>query len=255
MPFDLEKASVWKRIAAGLLDFILLVVLSTAFISLISLITGYDKHNQKYQSYIKEYEEEYNTTLNITDDEYNALSREDKIKYDSAYDAFISNNDVLKEYTLLNNLIFLQLSLSFFLSYLILEFILPLFVFKNGITIGKKFFSLGVMKTNGVKINGVSLFIRTFIGKYAIETMVPLLLLYLIFFLNILGYIGLIVILLLWVLEIIVMCVTKTNSLIHDLLSDCVVIDFPSQEIFSSYEEMIKRKEEYYAEKAENKEE
>ena len=48
---------------------------------------------------------------------------------------------------------------------------------------------------------------------------------------------------LLFVLQIGVMIATKTNSSIHDLLSDTVVVDFACQQIFDTEEELIAYKQ------------
>ena len=40
--YKIQKASVWKRISAGLLDFIVLMILATGVMTLISYITDYD---------------------------------------------------------------------------------------------------------------------------------------------------------------------------------------------------------------------
>ena len=53
-----------------------------------------------------------------------------------------------------------------------------------------------------------------------------------------LGMVGVIATLLLLVLEIIVMMTTPTRSSIHCLLSDTVVVDFASQHIFQTQEEL-----------------
>ena len=104
------------------------------------------------------------------------------------------------------------------------------------------------MRTNGVKMNNISLFIRSFLGKYAIETMIPVLIITMILF-NSIGIVGPIVIGLILLLQIILMCATKTNSLIHDLLADTVVVDFASQMIYDSEEELIEAKKQAAAEK------
>ena len=77
--------------------------------------------------------------------------------------------------------------------------------------IGKKIFGIGVMHNNGVRIDAVALFVRTFLGKYTIETMVPAMMILMIFF-NILGWIALLVIGLLVVLEVVVFVVSKTKA-------------------------------------------
>jgi hypothetical protein len=66
--------------------------------------------------------------------------------------------------------------------------------------------------------------------------MFPLLLVLMIYF-GYLGIVGTITILLLLILQLGVMIKTQTNSSIHDLLSDTMVVDFVSQRIFETEEE------------------
>ena len=105
------------------------------------------------------------------------------------------------------------------------------------------------MRTDGVRINTVSLFIRALLGKYTIEIMIPVLIMLMIYW-NSIGIIAPIILFLILVVEIAVMCFTNTNSLIHDLLANTVVVDYMSQMIFDTPEDMIAYKEKVAAEQA-----
>ena len=140
-----------------------------------------------------------------------------------------------------------SITVSLLVSDFIVYFVVPL-LFKNGQTLGKKIFGLAVMRTNSVKISNPALFIRAMVGRFAIETMFPVSLIVM-FCLGLLP-IGPIVVILLGILEIVVMIVTKTNSSIHDLISDTVVVDMASQQIFDTAEEMESYKAQLAAEKA-----
>lgn len=248
MIFDLQKASIWKRASAFLFDFILFGILAIGFAFLISAITGFDSYSTTYSNKIAFYEQTYETSFEYTEAEFNALEKEGQELYMSARDALFKDADAMYAYNMLVDLMQLITSLSIFLSFLVFEFIVPI-IFKNGQTLGKKIFGIAVMRTNGVKINNISLFIRTFLGKYAIETMVPVLIVIMILF-NAIGITGTIVIGLLFLLQMILIIATKNNSLIHDLLSDTVVIDFASQMIYETEEDLIEAKKIAAAEKA-----
>ena len=247
MIFDLQKASIWKRASAFLFDFILFGILAVGFAFLLSVITNYDKYSATYNDSLTAYAQGYKTSFDYTQDEYNALSAADQEAYMNAYNALVQDASAMFAYKMMVNLMLLITSFSILLSYLVLEYIIPIFL-KNGQTLGKKIFGIAVMRTNGVKMNNISLFIRTFLGKYAIETMIPTLIITMIFF-NSIGIVGPIVIGLILLLQIILMCATKTNSLIHDLLADTVVVDFASQMIYESEEELIEAKKKAAAEK------
>lgn len=250
MIFDLQKASIWKRASAYLFDFILFGILAVGFAFLLSTITGYDKYSTTYDKSITYYEETYGTNFGYSQDEFNALSKEGQEAYMKAYNSLTKDTAAMYAYRMMVNLIMLITSLSIALSYLVIEFIVPI-LFKNGQTLGKKIFGIAVMRTNGVKINNICLFIRTFLGKYAIETMIPVLIITMILF-NSIGIVGPIVIGLILLLQIILMCATKTNSLIHDLLADTVVVDFASQMIYETEEDLIEAKKKAAAEKVNN---
>jgi hypothetical protein len=55
---------------------------------------------------------------------------------------------------------------------------------------------------------------------------------------------------LLLIAQIVLVAATKTNSMIHDIVSDCVVVDLASQMIFDSEQAKVKYIEEKAAEEA-----
>ena len=85
------------------------------------------------------------------------------------------------------------------------------------------------------------------------ETFVPILMFTMIFF-NLLGSVGVVTLFLLFILQIGVMIATKTNSSIHDLLTDTAVVDFASQVIFQTEEARIAYIEEMQRQEAMEKE-
>ncbi len=250
MIFELQKASVLKRVSAFILDLILLAVIATGAICAVSVITGYEEHHARLDGYYSEYAEKYGLdTFDITSEKYNSLSKEEKALYDEAYKALLSDEDVLRTYSMVVNLTMVMISLGIFFAYAILEFALPM-ILKNGQTVGKKVFGIGVMRVDGVKVSTFQLFVRTLLGKYTIGTMVPVMLVMMLATGSI-GFVGALVIVLLALLQLIVMCVTKTNSTIHDLLAVTVVVDINTQMIFESQEKMIEYKKKKAAEAAE----
>jgi len=248
MTFDLQKASVWKRASAFLFDIILLSILVVLFAFLLSWVTGYDGYSETYYAKLTECEKTYGTSFGYTEEQFHELSNEEQNSYMNAYNALVEDGDAMYAYRMMVNLIMLITSISVFLGYLVLEFILPI-VFKEGRTLGKKIFGIAVMRTNGVRMNKISLFIRTFLGKYAIETMIPVLIVTMVLF-NSIGIMGPIVVGLIFILEAILMIATKTNSMIHDLLADTVVVDYASQMIYESEEALIDAKRKAAYEKA-----
>ena len=83
------------------------------------------------------------------------------------------------------------------------------------------------------------------------ETMFPIFIIVMTYF-GLLGIVGLVVLALFLILEIGVMIATQTNSCIHDLLSDTVVVDFASQQIFDTEEDLIAYKQAKHEEAVNN---
>ena len=234
MIYDLQKASMLKRVSAFMLDIILMVILITGFAWGISSALNFTETADSLDSVIASYEEKFGIDFGITSEQYNEMTEEEQKHFDNCY------NQVTKdeEYILLSNKIFYSLitivSISFFLSHLVLEFIVPL-LFKNGQTLGKKVFSIAVMRIDGVKVNPVIMFVRSILGKYTIETMIPTIILIMLRF-GVGSYVTLAVLALIVLFELILVVTTKTNSFIHDVLASTVVVDLQSQMIFESVE-------------------
>ena len=248
MALDLQKASIWKRVSAYLFDLIILGILVVGIAFIFSAVFGYDDYNQQLSDAYTNYETQYNVSFELTLEEYDALTEEELARYDKAYDALVADNEAMYAYNMVINLTLLIMTISILLSYVILEYVVPL-LFKNGQTLGKKIFGICVMRTDGVKMTTLQMFVRTILGKYTIETMIPVLILVMLYF-NTIGLPGTIVLGLILLLQIIVIGVTKTNSAIHDLLSGTVVVDYHSQKIFSSTDELIEYKKVLAAERA-----
>ncbi|MBQ8319338.1 MAG: RDD family protein [Clostridia bacterium] len=234
MTISIQKANFWKRISAYLFDTILVVMLSIGLAALLSVTLGYDKSSAKLEEYYVQYEQTYGVDLDISNEDYDALSEDEKANFQAARDAFGKDPEVVAVYGKIISLTLVIVTLSVFVAVLAIYFIVPLF-FKNGQTLGKKVFGLAVVRSNAVKASTPVLFVRSMLGLYTIETMFPLLILVLIYF-GIMGIVGTVTILLLLALQVGVLIKTKYHSSIHDLLSDTIVVDAASQRIFPSQE-------------------
>ena len=232
--------------SAYLFDIIILAIVSIGAASALSAAFGYDGYSEKMTQYYEQYEEQYGVDFDISAEDFEKLTEEEKNKYHEADDAMNNDGEVIKAYRMMFNLSILIVSLGLFIGFFILEFIIPAFL-GNGQTLGKKIFGVAVMRTNSVKITTPILFIRAILGKYTIETMVPAFLLFMIFF-GVLGFVGMLVIFAILLLNLILVFATRTSSTIHDLLSDSVVVDMASQRIFDSYDSMIEYKKKLHAE-------
>lgn len=261
MIYDIQKASFSKRLSAYILDFILLVILITGVAWLLSVVFGYDSHletiEQKRAFYSAQYStEDFKIDFEISSTDYEKLTEEERKLLDQAYAEFSKDETVIKEYNVLYSLIVLMVSISVLVAHLILEFILPL-ILKNGQTVGKKIFGIAVVHSNCVRISHLTLFVRSILGKYTIETMIPVICTIMIIF-TATGVstfpvtTGLAIIFLLFAVQIAMLCASKNNTVIHDLISDTVAVDLSSQMIFKDKEALTKYIEEQHKKKVEN---
>ena len=78
MTHDIQKAGLWKRIAAGMLDGILLAVLSVGIAFLLGEFLGYDGYNTTLNESYAHYEEQYGIQFQITGEEYEKMLPEQK---------------------------------------------------------------------------------------------------------------------------------------------------------------------------------
>lgn len=269
--YGIEKASILKRISAYILDGILTIIIVTGVLFALSGIVKYDSYYEKMDSFYLTFEEENGfsyTMFNKTEEELNEKEKkikeisskneseltleekEFKTEYEKAIEDFANNEDVLYTYNLLINLTLLITTISVLVAIIIVEFIIPLFL-KNGQTIGKKCFGICLVKNNCVRINNIMLFVRAVLGKFTIETMIPLYIIILIIFGGA-GITGTFILFLILVIQLVLIIATKNNSLIHDLMAGTVVVDKTSQMMFNSEEELVKFKQDFYKEEAKN---
>ena len=247
MIYDLQKASMWKRVSALLFDFILLVIAVAGFAFILSTAFEFDKHNTALNDAYVKYEAEYGVVFDISQEEFMELSEEKQQTWNNAYQALVKDTEAMYSYNMVINLTLVISSLAILLGFLALEFFVPIKL-GNGQTLGKKIFGIAVMRTDGVRVTAPLLFIRTILGKFTIETMIPVLICIMIFF-NTIGVVGMLILGLILLLQIILMISTHTNSCIHDLLAKTVAVDMQSQLIFETEEEMIAYKNKVHAEK------
>ena len=271
--FELRKIGIVKRASAWLLDAILLAVLATGFMFLISLICNFSheqklamQYNAEWEDFRKEYigqvAQYYGFTYESSEDgeEYTITKDGEPATLEDVMDALTASQgnhpetaEAFEKYLTLTpaakvnmqtqyvfTLLFMLTSLGILLAYLVLEFILPV-IFKNGQTIGKKVFGICLVRPNCVKITNIALFARTILGKFAVETMFPVLLVFLFFFGG-LGLLAIILLAALLILNTVLFFATKNRTPIHDIFANTVAADIKLQMMYASDEELAAEK-------------
>ena len=248
MQADIQKASIWKRVAAWILDLILLAVIAAGVMWLLSAVLNYSRYSDRVNDAYAYYEESYGISFDIPLEEYNALSEADRQNWDAAYEALIADEEAMQAYNVSVNLILVITTGGILIATLLLQLVVPLLL-KHGQTVGKKAFSLGVIRQDGVKMNTLQLFIRTILGQFTLETMIPVYIVLMIFWGSI-GIIGPAILAILAVGQMVCMGVTRNNAALHDLLAGTTVVDLSSQKVFNSTEELLEYTKQVHAERA-----
>lgn len=254
MSVDIQRASMWKRISAWLFDSILLVSVVVLVAYMLSGAFGYDKYDAKLDSVYSKYEQQYNITFgqevapeDATPEEKEAYHQ----RYEEADALLRADDEALEAYGRISNLILLIPTISLLISMLIMEFAIPLLL-KNGQTLGKKLFSIGVVRTDAVRLTSVQLFVRTVLSKYTVGMMIPIYLL-LLLLLGVMGGIAFLIALGLLLAQLICPLCNRDHRGLHDFLSGTVVVDLPSQRVFGNSQERIDYIKQVHAENAAKK--
>ena len=250
--FDLQRASMWKRLSAALFDSIILFTVIVGMALLLSTVLNYDSYVTRMNELEQKYGEEFGVDLDITAEEMKALTEEERQVYEAANEAYGRDPDVIYTYNMMLSMAVVIVTFSILLGYLLLEFLVPLLL-KNGQTFGKKLFGIGVMRADSVRLPSILLFARTVLGKFTIGTMVPVYVVIMIVF-GRLGFFGTVIVGGLLLVQAILFFGTREHTPIHDKLAGTVAIDLASQMIFESPEELLEYKKRIHAESVEKRE-
>lgn len=247
MIYDIQKASLLKRFSAFLLDLILLVIIATGAGYLVSLASNYNHYYESVQQRMDELSKEYNVDLSLSQEEAEQqYSQADYSRFLEAYDRLVATAG--KDYVTMLSLSVMIVSIGLLVGFVVIEFVVPLCL-KNGQTLGKKVFKIGVMQINGIKLAPQALFVRSILGKYTVETMLPVLGVFLIIF-GIAPFLGLVLVAGVLIAQILFLIINKNHCLIHDLLASTVAVDLSLQMIFDSEQDLVDYKEQIAKEKA-----
>lgn len=252
MVYDIQKAGFWKRFSAYLVDILLLVLAAVEIAFLLSLMLNFQGTLNQRNDLKDEYEQHYGVDFDITQEDYDKLTDSEKNYLNDSHVSYVTDPEVGRLDALLVNLALIIATFSFLIAYLLLEFFVPM-LFKNGQTLGKKIFGIGVVRVDGVRISTFQLFVRTVLGKCTVETLIPIFLVFL-FFLNYMPLFSIMGFALLFIIQFISIVATKLHTPIHELMSATVSVDMTSQVIFDSPEALMEYKKQLHAQDAQTAE-
>lgn len=249
---DLQKASVLKRFAAMLIDLILLVIVATGCLLLLNSALDYDSYYNQLEQITQDYADQYGIRADMTAEEFAAMSQSEQEAYTAAVkaadEAINADTQAVELYNTCVNLTLAITTGAILMAVVLLEFVMPL-ILGNGQTVGKKIFSLCLVRKDGVKLTNIQLFTRTVLGKFAVGIMIPAYA-FVMLMLNILGGVVLLVTIGLLLLQVICVVVSKNNCALHDMLAGTVVVDYASQRIFKTTDDLIAYQKKMAAERA-----
>lgn len=248
MNYDVQRASMTKRLSAWLLDAILLACLTVGLAAALSGLFGFDHYSDQLDEAYDYYGQAYDVDFNISAEDYEKLTEEDLARYNAAAEALSKDEAVVKAYSMTVNLTMAITALSILFAYLLLELLVPLLL-HNGQTVGKKVFGIALMRTDGVRVTPFMMFVRTVLGKYTLETMIPVLIILMLLF-QIVGLTGTVVLALILILQVGLMGFTRNHSAIHDFLACTVAVDMESQLMFNSPQDRLEYQKRLKAEEA-----
>ena len=110
MIYDIQNASMGKRLSAWLLDFILLVVLITGAATLVSGLLGYDAQSAKLDAIYERYEQEYGI-------DFSKPAEQQPEAYAAASEAFSKDEEAAALSMLVLSLSISTISLSVLIAY------------------------------------------------------------------------------------------------------------------------------------------
>ena len=133
MIYDLQRASMWKRISAWLLDAILLCIIATLMAFVLAAVTNYDGYSEQLDARYTYFEKQYGVSRNLTQEQVNAMTDEERANLTAASDAIAADEEALSAYNMMLQLIIIMTSFGILLGYVVLEFAVPM-VLGNGQT-------------------------------------------------------------------------------------------------------------------------
>ena len=229
---DFYKAKPLKRMAAYVIDLILLLIITVSVVFGMFSTMNFDNYRNELVSYYDKYEQQYDVDLSVSK---SGLSEEEQQKYDAALDALNSDEGALTVLSNIVKIVLVSLAVGLLVAYAILEVMLPL-IFKNGQTIGKKAMGLCVMHKEHIRVSVLQVIYRAILGKYFVETLIPVVML----LLKLSGTLGTTASLILSAIAMtqgFIVLMSQANCGIHDKLFKTVVADFEQQYIFDSLQE------------------
>lgn len=249
---DFYKAKPLKRLAAYAIDMILLLAITVGVVAGMFSALGYWNYKDELNAHYTRYEQEYGVEIDVTAEAKTAMSDEEIAKRTEALAAMEKDERVQHVMYSIVYILLGSIAAGLLVAHLILEVMLPL-IFKNGQTVGKKLMGLCVMHKHHVRVGAVQIICRAVLGKYFIETLIPVAIILTRNITNpdsVISLVGTVLLPVIAMVQGFLVLMSQANCGIHDKLFNTVVADFKEQYIFDTLDERIDFEEAYEEEMA-----
>lgn len=249
MTADLQKPGMWKRISAWLLDIILLATLVVGALWGLNTLFGYDSYLDTYTEASEYYAAKHGYDLTLTEEDLETMTEQEREeamqKAEAVNKDMNADEKVVHAWNMMISITMLSLTLSVLAAMLLLEFVVPLLL-GNGQTLGKKVFSIAVCRIDSVKITTLQLFVRTFLGKFTVETMLPIYLV--ILAMSGAGLTMSLIALIIMTAQVLAPMLSRDDRALHDYIAGTMAVDIHSQKIFRTSQDLVDYKTKLHAE-------
>ena len=245
---DFHKAKVIKRLAAYVIDLILLLIITAGVVMAMFSAMDYNTYEEKFEERCEKYGQQFGVDLSASRADQAELSEKEQEKYIDAWEALNADTEAMDAIKQKIRIELVSAMVGFFAAYVILEIMIPL-ILKNGQTVGKTVLGLCVMHKYHVRVGVMQIIYRTVLGKYFIETLIPVVMLILSDY-GVLGTTASLVLAVIAMVQGFFVMMSQANCGIHDKLFNTVVADFNEQHIFDTLDERITFEEAYEEEMA-----
>lgn len=246
---EFHKAKFIKRLAAYAIDLILLLAITLGIAAAMFSEMDYNTYEEKFELCCEKYGQQFGVDLSASRADQAEMPEAEQEKYMAAWEALNADAEAMDAIKQKLRIELLSAIVGFFVGYVILEVMLPL-IFKNGQTVGKKIMGLCVMHKYHVRVGFMQIIYRTILGKYFIETMIPVVMLILSDY-GVLGMTASLVLAAIAMTQGFIVMMSQANCGIHDKLFHTVVADFKKQHIFDNWNDRFDFEEAYEKEMAE----
>ncbi len=233
--YNPKKAPFIRRAGAYLIDVIIFATLFVGVLWLVSYIVGYQKN---YELLEQKYIEHGIYILKNGTYDFCDTTKEECL---TGWETFNRDKDACYYYDLSTQLTLIMITISAFITYFILEFVVPM-IFKNGQTIGMKCLRIGLIDKQGIKVRPRQIFIRFLFGRFLVSRILPVYgFIFMVFNLSG-GLYGFLLAVIILACDLLMTLFGKDRAGIANVISSTYAVDMDETYFFNSVEEITAKK-------------